>query len=72
MYLRVFGIGNYVYVILGYLPFGDIAYLALVGDFLSFWQIMRYHDFARYHDFMSCHEITISRYHDIDDIVMMS
>ena len=72
MYLRIFGNGIYVLVIYWYLPFGDIVYLAIVGDFLSFWQIMKYHDFARYHDFMSCHEITISRYHDIDDIVMMS
>ena len=72
MYLRIFGNDNYVFEIPWYLPFGDMVYFAIVGDFISFWQIMRYHDFDRYHDFMSCHEITISRYHDIDDIVMMS
>ena len=70
MYLRIFGNDNYVFEIPWYLPFGDMVYLAIVGDFISFWQIMKYHDFDRYHDFMSCHEITISRYHDIDDIVM--
>ena len=72
MYLRIFGNDIYVLEIPWYLPFGDIVYLAIVGDFLSFCQIMKYHDFDGYHDFMSCHEITISRYHDIDDIVMMS
>lgn len=67
MYLRIFGNDIYVFEIPWYLPFGDIAYLAIIGDFISFWQIMKYHDFDRYHDFMSCHEITISWYHDFDE-----